>query len=61
MLFRSLNEVYVRDIGLKFSIVDDNRLIVQEAAKQLYNQKSRRDIIENSTEKMNELIGDKTV
>lgn len=54
-----LNEVYVRDIGLKFSIVDDNRLIIQEAAKQLYNQKSRRDIIENSTEKINELIGDK--
>ena len=54
-----LNEVYVRDIGVKFSIVDDNRLIIQEAAKQLYNQKSRRDIIENSTEKINELIGDK--
>ena len=54
-----LNEVYVRDIGLKFSIVDDNQLIIQEAAKQLYNQKSRRDIIENSTEKINELIGDK--
>ena len=53
------HEVYVRDIGLKFSIVDDNRLIIQEAAKQLYNQKSRRDIIENSTEKINELIGDK--
>ena len=54
-----LNEVYVRDIGVKFSIVDDNRLIIQEATKQLYNQKSRRDIIENSTEKINELIGDK--
>ena len=54
-----LNEVYVRDIGVKFSIVDDNRLIIQEAAKQLYHQKSRYSIIENSTEKINELIGDK--
>ena len=54
-----LNEVYVRDIGVKFSIVTDDRLIIQEATKQLYDQTSRRDIIENSTEKINELIGDK--
>ena len=53
-----LNEVYVRDIGVKFSIVADDRLIIQEVSKQLYNQMSRRDIIENSTEKINELIGD---
>lgn len=40
-----LNEVYVRDIGVKFKI-DDDRLIIQEAAKELYNQKSRYNIIE---------------
>ena len=47
-----LNEVYVRDIGVKFSIVADDRLIIQEVTKQLYDQTSRRDIIENSTEKI---------
>lgn len=55
-----LNEVYVRDLGIKFEVLRDERLIMTSAETSIFNAgQSPQYIISFSTEKLNELIGEK--
>ncbi|ATA92175.1 hypothetical protein CGC56_08425 [Capnocytophaga canimorsus] len=53
----TLNEIYMRDIGIKFEIVNDEKLIFNTSDKQTFDYKTSRYIIDNSTLKINQLIG----
>ncbi|GJQ07891.1 hypothetical protein CAPN010_20490 [Capnocytophaga cynodegmi] len=53
----TLNEIYMRDIGIKFEIVNDEKLIFNTSDKQTFDNKTSRYIIDNSTLKINQLIG----
>ncbi|MFK8274653.1 reprolysin-like metallopeptidase [Capnocytophaga cynodegmi] len=53
----TLNEIYMRDIGIKFEIVNDEKLIFNTSDKQAFDYKTSRYIIDNSTLKINQLIG----
>lgn len=52
-----LNELYMRDAGIKFKIVNDDRLIITESSKRVHTSERPQTIIENSTAEINKLIG----
>ncbi|CEN52661.1 conserved exported hypothetical protein [Capnocytophaga canimorsus] len=52
-----LNEHYTREIGIKFQIVDRDELIISDDKKAVFDGELSNKILEKSTTKINELIG----
>ena len=54
-----LNEVYIRDLGVRFELVNDERLIIKDENKETFASFRNADYIkDNSTRIINELIGE---
>lgn len=52
-----LNELYTRDIGVKFKVINDERLIFKTASEDPFSHKSANAIVQNATFEINDLIG----
>ena len=54
-----LNEMYLRDLGVRFEVVNDERLIIKDEAKETFRRTDRADyVMSNSTRVIGELIGE---
>ena len=54
-----LNEIYLRDLGVRFEVVNDERLIIKDATKETFRRTHRADyVMSNSTRVIGELIGE---
>ncbi|WP_315013148.1 reprolysin-like metallopeptidase [Capnocytophaga leadbetteri] len=54
-----LNEMYMRDLGVRFEVVNDERLIIKDATKETFRRTHRADyVMSNSTRVIGELIGE---
>ena len=54
-----LNEMYLRDLGVRFEVVNDEHLIIKDATKETFRRTHRADyVISNSTRVIGELIGE---
>jgi len=54
-----LNEMYLRDLGVRFEVVNDERLIIKDATKETFRRTHRADyVMSNSTRVIGELIGE---
>ena len=54
-----LNEVYIRDLGVRFELVNDERLIIKDENKETFASFRNADYVKNnSTRIINELIGE---
>ena len=54
-----LNEMYLRDLGVRFEVVKDERLIIKDEKDETFNTKHRADyVINHSTNVINRLIGE---
>ena len=54
-----LNEVYLRDLGVRFELVNDERLIIKDESKETFASFHNADYVkDNSTRIINELIGE---
>ena len=54
-----LNEMYLRDLGVRFEVVKDERLIIKDENQETFNAKHRADyVIDHSTNVINRLIGE---
>ena len=54
-----LNEVYIRDLGVRFELVNDERLIIKDESKETFASFRNADYVkDNSTRIVNELIGE---
>jgi len=52
-----LNEIYLRDLGVRFEVLKDERLIIKDEAKETFRRTDRADyVISNSTRVIGELI-----
>ncbi|MDO4782675.1 MAG: gliding motility-associated C-terminal domain-containing protein [Capnocytophaga felis] len=52
-----LNEIYMRDVGVRFEVVNDERLILDTPEKEVFNNVGSRYIISAATREINKLIG----
>lgn len=55
-----MNELYTRDLGIKIEVVNDDRLIVTDESKALFNYRGAHTVTELGTRKINELIGEES-
>ena len=54
-----LNEIYLRDLGVRFEVLKDERLIIKDEAKETFRRTHRADyVMSNSTRVIGELIGE---
>ena len=54
-----LNEVYLRDLGVRFELVNDERLIIKDESKETFASFHNADYVkDHSTKVINELIGE---
>ncbi|WP_231554092.1 reprolysin-like metallopeptidase, partial [Capnocytophaga canis] len=53
----ALNEYYIREIGIKLQIVNDDRLIIDSSKEKVFDGELSNKILNKSTAKINELIG----
>lgn len=53
----ALNEIYGKNVGVYFTIVNDDRLIRDSADKQMYNVTTGNNIVDVSTNVVNSIIG----
>ena len=54
-----LNEIYLRDLGVRFEVLKDERLIIKDEAKETFRRTDRADyVMSNSTRVIGELIGE---
>ncbi|MDO5105035.1 reprolysin-like metallopeptidase [Capnocytophaga sp.] len=53
----TLNELYLRDVGIRFEVINDDRLICNLPEKEVFRQVSSNYVINNSTYEINKLIG----
>lgn len=54
-----LNEVYIRDLGVRFELVNDERLIIKDESKETFASFHNADYVkDHSTKVINELIGE---
>ena len=54
-----LNEVYLRDLGVRFELVNDERLIIKDESKETFASFRNADYVkDHSTKVINELIGE---
>ena len=54
-----LNEIYLRDVGVRFEVLKDERLIIKDEAKETFRRTDRADyVMSNSTRVIGELIGE---
>ena len=52
-----LNEIYLRDLGVRFEVLKDERLIIKDEAKETFRRTDRADyVMSNSTRVIGELI-----
>ena len=52
-----LNEIYLRDVGVRFEVLKDERLIIKDEAKETFRRTHRADyVMSNSTRVIGELI-----
>ena len=55
-----LNEIYMRDIGVRFEIINNEKLIAKNASEEFFSSSQNASyIINNSTQLINNLIGEK--
>ncbi|WP_404811853.1 reprolysin-like metallopeptidase [Capnocytophaga canimorsus] len=54
----TLNEYYMRDVGIKFQIINDDRLIVDSSKNAIFDGQKADSIVAKATAKINELIGE---
>ncbi|MFK8271283.1 reprolysin-like metallopeptidase [Capnocytophaga stomatis] len=52
-----LNEIYMRDVGVRFELVNDERLILDTPEKEVFNNVGSNYIISVATNEINKLIG----
>ncbi|GET46391.1 reprolysin-like metallopeptidase [Capnocytophaga felis] len=52
-----LNEIYMRDVGVRFELVDDERLILDTSEKEVFTNAGSKYIISAATNEINKLIG----
>ena len=54
-----LNEIYMRDIGVRFEIINNEKLIAKNASEEFFSSSQNASyIINNSTQLINNLIGE---
>ena len=54
-----LNEIYLRDLGVRFEVLKDERLIIKDESKETFRRTDRADyVMSNSTRVIGELIGE---
>ena len=54
-----LNEIYLRDLGVRFEVLKDERLIIKDESKETFRRTHRADyVMSNSTRVIGELIGE---
>ncbi|MDO4881024.1 MAG: zinc-dependent metalloprotease family protein, partial [Capnocytophaga sp.] len=53
-----LNEVYTRDIGVRFEVVKDDRLIITDPSKDNFTKRNAYYAVDNHTQYLNETIGE---
>lgn len=51
-----LNEIYTRDLGVKFEVVNDDKLIIKDSAKAVFTGKNGENVVFNGTNELNKLI-----